>query len=156
MINKLKNKWWLFTILSGICMYLDPYFGLFSIFTIIILFFDIIYFTIIKGHFNIFSKKISDRTEHINIIKKSFRKEVLFFKIGKLFTTVFTIFVVFVIFIKNIEIQTILAPYYFSAIKNNFALQMICIVLALASIIFSFILFWFYADSYKQKLNELK
>lgn len=156
MINKLKNKWWLFTILSGICLYNDPYFGLFSIFMILILFFDIIMSTIMIGHFNIFSKKIADKTEHLNIIKKIFNKEILSFKIGKLFTTIFTIFLVFVIFIQNLKAKEILSPYYFLAIKNSVALQLICIILALASIIFSSVLFWFYTDAYKQKLNELE
>ena len=150
MINKLKNKWWLFTILSGILMYLDPYFGLFSIFMIIVLFFDFIMFTIMKGHFNIFSKKALDGTEHIDSIKKGFSKEILFFKIGKLFTTVFMIFVMLVVVIQNIEIKKIMAPFYISAIQKNFPLQILCIVLAIASIIFSFILFWYYSDSYKK------
>ncbi|EOH95924.1 hypothetical protein UAY_03350 [Enterococcus moraviensis ATCC BAA-383] len=156
MINKLKNKWWLFTILSGICMYIDPYFGFFSIFMIVILFFDIVFFAVMKGHFNIFSKKITDSNKHIVIIKKVFNKEVLSFKLGKLFTTVFTVLSIVIIFIQNIEAKEILTPYYFSAIKNSFALQVICIILALTSIIFSFILFWFYVDSYKQKLNQLE
>lgn len=155
MINKLKNKWWLFTILTGICAYLDPYFGLFSIFILIVLFFDFIMFIIMNGHFNIFSKKISDRVEHINIIKKTFSKEVLSFKIGKLFTTVFMVFVMLVVVIQNIETKKIMTPFYISAVQKNFALQILCIVLAIASIIFSFILFWSYSDSYKQKLNEL-
>lgn len=108
-----------------------------------------------NGHFNIFSKKISDRVEHINIIKKTFSKEVLSFKIGKLFTTVFMVFVMLVVVIQNIETKKIMTPFYISAVQKNFALQILCIVLAIASIIFSFILFWSYSDSYKQKLNEL-
>ncbi|MBO0447554.1 hypothetical protein IGJ55_000152 [Enterococcus sp. AZ170] len=156
MMNKLKNKWWLFTILSGICLYLNPYFGLFSIVTVLILFFDIIYCILIKGHFNIFSKRIADKTEHNDTIKKVFSKEILFFKIGKLFTTVCMIFVILVIFINNIEIQKIMAPYYFLSIEQNFGIQVMLIVLAVASIIFSFILFWMYVDLYKLRLNELE
>lgn len=156
MIDKLKNKWWLFTIISSICMYLDPYIGLFSIFMVVVLFFDIIMFTILKGHFNIFSKKIVSKSEHASTIKKIFNKEILFFKIGKIFTTLFTIFVIVVIFIENIEIQKIMAPYYFLAIEQSFFIQIIFIVLAIASIIFSCILFWMYADAYKQSLNELE
>lgn len=156
MVKKLKNKWWLFTILSGICMYLDPYFGLFSIFMIIVLFFDIIMFTIMKGHFTIFSKKIVDGTEYFTVIKSAFNKEILSFKLGKLFTTISMIFVVFVVVKQNMETKKIMAPFYISTIQTNFALRLIFILLAIISMIFSFTLFCLYTDSYKQKLNELK
>jgi hypothetical protein len=55
--NKLKNKWWLFTILSGIFAYLNPYFGFFSVITIFFVFFDFVYFIIFKNHYKIFEKK---------------------------------------------------------------------------------------------------
>lgn len=109
-----------------------------------------------KGHFTIFSKKLTDKTEHIDTIKKIFSKEILFFKIGKLFTTISTIFLIVVVFINNIEIQKIMAPYYFLLIERHFSIQIIFIVLAVASIIFSFILFWMYTDGYKRSLNELE
>lgn len=157
MLNKLKNKWWLFTILSGVFAYLNPYFGIFSAIIVLILFFDIIMATIMIGHFNIFSKKISDKNERIDVIKKIFAKDIIFFKIMKLFTTVFMILAIFIIVIENLERKTILAPFfYISAIQTSVILQILCILLSIASISFSFILFWSYSDSYKQRLNELE
>lgn len=155
MIDSIKSKWWLFTILSGICMYLNPYFDLFSIFMIVVLFFDIIMFTIMKGHFYLFFKKIADKTEHTKIIKKIFNTEILFLKIGKLFTTIVMIFVILVVVKQNLDTKKIMAPYYIPVIQTNFFLQITCIILSVILIVFSFILFCFYADSYKQKLNEL-
>lgn len=156
MTSKLKSKWWLFTILSGIFLYLDPYFGVFSIVIVLILFFYLIYFILMKGHFNIFSKRLIDGTEQIDTIKKVFSKEILFFRIGKLFTTIVTIFLIAIIFIENIEISKIMTSYYFVSIEQNFSIQIIFIALAIVSIIFSFILFWMYTDAYRLSLNKLE
>lgn len=155
-MSKLKSKWWLFTILSGIFLYLDPYFGVFSIVIVLILFFDLIYFILMKGHFNIFSKRLIDGTEQIDTIKKVFSKEILFFRIGKLFTTIVTIFLIAIIFIENIEISKIMTSYYFVSIEQNFSIQIIFIALAIVLIIFSFILFWMYTDAYRLSLNKLE
>lgn len=156
MIQKLNSYWWFFTILSFLFAYFNPYFGLFSLVVIIILFFDMVSFIILKGHYNSFKKKITDKVHNTNVVKKIFYKELLMFKIMKLFTTFCTVYLFLVIIIQNIESQKVLAPFYISAIQKNFSLQILCIALAIASIIFSFILFWSYSDSYKKKLNELE
>jgi hypothetical protein len=152
--NKLKNKWWLFTILSGIFAYLNPYFGFFSVITIFFVFFDFVYFIIFKNHYKIFEKKMIEN--YNNLFEKNFHKEVIFFKIGKLFISVCTLFVYIVIFMQNLEDKVLLASFYVPTIKNIFFLQVICMILAIASILYSTFLFYVYLNSYKQKLNEVE
>lgn len=156
MIKKLNNKWWIFTILSGICSYLDPCFGMFSFVTVIILFFDIISFIIFKGHYKIFKKRLVDEAEQSKKIGKLFRKEVIFFKVLKTYTTIFIILAISVGGIASLEYRTIMAPFYLSVIKEQVILQILCLLLAIAAIVFSCILFWSYINVYKKKLTELE
>jgi hypothetical protein len=153
--NKLKNKWWLFTILSGIFAYLNPYFSFFSFFIIIILFFDVIYMFILKKHFKIFKEKLADG-KYNHSLKKVFSKEIIFFKIGKIFTSFFIFLIYIIIFVENLEDRQLLTSFYIPLIKNNFILQVLCMTLAIASIVYSSVLFWLYTNSCKQKLNEVE
>jgi hypothetical protein len=91
-----------------------------------------------------------------NLFEKNFHKEVIFFKIGKLFISVCTLFVYIVIFMQNLEDKVLLASFYVPTIKNIFFLQVICMILAIASILYSTFLFYVYLNSYKQKLNEVE
>lgn len=154
MFNKLNNKWWIFTVLSFIFAYLNPYFGLFSMIMIVILFFDILFFIILRGHYNIFKQQLLDNKRNKEQTLKLFNRELLMFKIAKLFTTFFVVYVMITMVIENVETKTILAPFYISIIQEKILLQIFCIFLSLVSIIFSCVLFWFYTNSYKNKLNE--
>lgn len=156
MVNKLNNKWWVFTIFSLFFAYLNPYFVLFSMVMVVVLFFDCIMFIVLRGHYKIVKRKLSDKKENREIVKKLFHKELLMFKVGKIFTTIFVVYVVITMTIENLSVQTLLEPIYIPIIQKSFILQVFCIMLSIASIAsiaFSCVLFWFYTNLYKEKLN---
>lgn len=154
MLKKWANIWWIFTIIAFIGAFLDPYIGIFAIMLILSLFFDFIIGVILKGHYNAFTKKINDCKQKHSIVINIFKKEVLLLQAVKIFITVGTLYLLIVVFFQNIETQKIVAPIYMITIQKSFFLQIICLLLAIVSTIFSCILFWFHANSFKDKLIE--
>lgn len=150
MIKKSCKIWWLFSVISLVFAYANPFLGIFGLLNLINCFFDFGLYVILNGHYVALEKKMRS-DGNFDKLKKAFNIELIGFIGMKVFTLVCIVFGTTVVIVTNIEVKKIAAPFYFNFIADSFILQMICTILSLFSAVYSCVLFIFYAISYKQK-----